>query len=143
MNNTSENPLAAQTPHTDKQESWDQLYDDIRVIALKRSSALLGEDDADERFDRGARALRTLMGAAEIARRMKLQDEKERDLHDGEPKPPAYTDEEIRKLYRDVVARVERVAGQEDGALHLRDGETGDSKRAGQTKEQGVDDPCP
>ncbi len=145
MKNCFDGPIAENPPHTDENMSWEPLYERIRVIALRRTSALMEEDVVDEAIDRGARSLRTLMGAAEIARRMKTQDEKETDLHDGAPKTPSYNDEDIRKIYRDIVARVERVEREEqEHAADQVGGSAGDDcAGAGTAKTPGVDEPCP
>ncbi len=144
MKNCSNSPHAEKPPHTDKNMSWEPLYERIRVIALRRTSALMKEDAVDEAFDRGARSLRTLMSAAEIARRMKTQDEKETDLHDGAPKTPSYNDEDIRKIYRDIVARVDRIEREEqaNAAEQVGGGAEDDCAGAGAAKAQGVDGPC-
>ena len=103
--------------HTDQNDTWDELYDRIRLIAMRRSETLLIETAAgSDETDRGARSLRALMGAAEIARRMKCEDEKEESLNDQAPQPPDYTDEDIRRIYEDVAARVERLADEDERA---------------------------
>ncbi len=144
MKNCFDGPIAENPPHTDENQSWERLYERIRVIALRRTAALMEEDAVDEAFDRGARALRTLMSAAEIARRMKNQDEKETDLHDGASKTPAYSDEDIRNIYRDITARVERIEREEEEntADPVGDGAGDDCAGAGTAKAQGVDEPC-
>ena len=89
---------------------WDELYDCIRVLAMRRSALLLQSDpDSEHDFDRGARALRTLMGAAEIARRIKTQEEKDNTPDEETGKLPTFTDEDIRRVYRDVLAQVEAI----------------------------------
>ncbi|MEM9617540.1 MAG: hypothetical protein AAF936_06230 [Pseudomonadota bacterium] len=71
-------------PPAADQKSWEALYERIRTLALKRSAVMIDEpEDEADAFDRGARALRTLMSAAEVARRMKHQDLKEQELHDA------------------------------------------------------------
>ncbi|NOX84287.1 MAG: hypothetical protein GXP06_15135 [Alphaproteobacteria bacterium] len=144
MKNCFDGPIAENPPHTDENGSWERLYERIRVIALRRTAALMEEDAVDEAFDRGARALRTLMSAAEIARRMKNQDEKETDLHDGASKTPAYSDEDIRNIYRDITARVERIEREEEEktADRLGDSAGDDCAGAGESKTKGVDEPC-
>ncbi len=144
MKNCFDGPIAENPPHTDENQSWERLYERIRVIALRRTAVLMEEEAVDEAFDRGARALRTLMSAAEIARRMKTQDEKETDLHDGASKTPAYSDEDIRNIYRDITARVERIEREEEEKADgpVTDGAGGDRAGAGTAKAQGVDDPC-
>ena len=103
------------TPYTDyasltDEQRWKRLFDNIRKIALKKSDAMINAYFADEEdFDRDARILRTLMGAAEIAGRMRRHDEKERDLNDERPEPRAYTDEEIRDIYRKVAGYADSV----------------------------------
>jgi hypothetical protein len=145
MKNCFDGPIAENPPHTDENQSWERLYERIRVIALRRTAVLMEEDAIDEAFDRGARALRTLMSAAEIARRMKTQDEKETDLHDGASKTPAYNDEDIRNIYRDIVARVDRIEREEqaNAAEQVGDGAKDDCAGAGAAKAQGVDGSCP
>ncbi|MHA7871154.1 MAG: hypothetical protein ACX939_02270 [Hyphococcus sp.] len=111
------NASAHNPPATDKR-SWESLYERIRLLALRRSEAMVdapeGEPDA---FDRGARALRTLMGAAEVARRMKREDAREQESHDAGETAPVVSDERIRKVYREIEAAVERIEREdEDGA---------------------------
>lgn len=111
-------------------ESWARLYERIRVIAHRKTAALIdGPEEDDGAFDRGARALRTLMSAAEIARRMKLQDEKDERPDDEDEKLPAFSDEDIRRLYRDVEARLDRIENETD-ADGQRDGAEGDAGAA-------------
>jgi hypothetical protein len=109
MRKHSEHTPPVQTPDTDKQ-SWEQLYDRIRVLTLMRSAVMLDEPaDEAEAFDRGARSLRTLMGAAEISRRMKQEDAKEQGLNDEKTRTPVTSDEGINEVYRAVEQSVERI----------------------------------
>jgi len=89
---------------------WSELYQRIHKLALRRSQSMLEELFAnDEEFDRGARALRTLMGAADISRRIKQSEEKEQSAHEEDPQRPAFTDEEIRNIYQSVSTTVDRL----------------------------------
>ncbi len=111
----SETAAAENHPQADD-DAWQALYDRIRMLALRRSSALAADETlSEDAFDRGARALRTLMGAAEIARRIKQSDAKEKTAHEEDRKPPAFTDEEIEALYETVSAQVDRIERQGDG----------------------------
>lgn len=92
-----------------EEADWARLYARIREIALVRAAALAAQDaEAGDDFDRGARALRTLMSAADIARRMKDQDAKEKDLN-AQNAPPAVSDERIRDLKADIERKIERI----------------------------------
>ncbi len=71
------------------------------------------EDEADA-FDRGARALRTLMSAAEVARRMKHHDLKEQELHDAGETAPVVSDERIGEVYRSIADTVDRIEREDD-----------------------------
>lgn len=110
MKNTSNhNP-----PATD-QQSWDALYERIRVLALKRSAAMVdAPEEEPDVFDRGARALRTLMGAAEVARRMKREDAKEQDLNEREKPAPIVSDKRIEDVYREIEAVVDRIEKEDE-----------------------------
>ena len=118
MRNKPQHNSSAKTPDTDDQ-SWEQLYSRIRVLTLKRSASMLSEptDDADQ-FDRGARALRALMSAAQVARRMKQEDAKEKRLDEEKHTRPVISDEQARQAYRSAeqaVARAEKSMGEAPG----------------------------
>lgn len=105
-------------------ESWARLYDRIRLLALTRAAAMTGDaalEDEPERFDRGARALRTLMSAAEVARRMKEQDAKEHDLN-VQTQLPAVSDERIRDIKRRLEAQIDRIEQEDRDAPESSDG---------------------
>ncbi|MEO1243210.1 MAG: hypothetical protein AAFX54_14970 [Pseudomonadota bacterium] len=103
-------------PPAADQKSWEALYERIRTLALKRSAVMIDEpEDEADAFDRGARALRTLMSAAEVARRMKHQDLKEQELHDAGETAPVVSDERIGEVYRSIADTVDRIE-REDGA---------------------------
>ncbi len=90
-------------------QGWGQLYDRIRQLSLRRSALMLAETiDEDDAFDRGARALRTLMGAAEISRRMKLQDAKEQSLDDEQETGPIVSDARIQEICQSVEQSIDR-----------------------------------
>lgn len=93
------------------EESWSGLYARIRALALGKAAAMAGRDIHDEgEFDRGARALRMLMSAADIARRLKDQDAEEKDAN-ARHAPPAVSDARIRALktrLEDQIARLEQ-----------------------------------
>jgi len=115
MRNKSNHNSPDVTPATDDQ-SWEQLYGRIRVLTLKRSASMLSEptDDADL-FDRGARALRALMSAAQVARRMTQEDKKEKRLDDEKHAKPIISDVQARQAYRSAeqaVVRVEKSMGE-------------------------------
>jgi hypothetical protein len=119
-------PEAETRPQAD-QSVWGALYDRIGLIALRRSAPLIGEEAPGEAaLDRGARALRALMGAAEIARRIKTAEEKDRSAHEQTGKPPAFTDEDLDELYERVSARVDRIEREaEEGDQKDRDHQRG------------------
>jgi len=108
------------TQGLDEAPDWSALYARIRLLALSRTEtmAAIAIDEVDS-FDRGARALRTLMSAAEIARRMKAQDEKESDLHEA-GKVPVITDEKIRDIKTRLETQIARLE-QEDQSAALSD----------------------
>ena len=119
MKNKPDHIPPEKDPKADE-KSWDQLYERIRQLALRRSAVMIDEpqDEADA-FDRGARALRTLMSAAEVARRMKNQDAKKDNLNDGQERPPTVSDEKIRDVYRSIEGAVERI--EHEDAQRARD----------------------
>ena len=132
MKDQLQKSFPAQAAHTDEKADWAVLYERIAAIALRKSASLIREEEEEEIFDRGARALRTLMGAAEIAARMKRQDEKEQDRDDGKKQPPSFNDEELRKIYRDVAAKVDRIEReQQTGGVQAADNCEGDRESAG------------
>ena len=105
-----------------KDDDWQSLYARIRQLAHQRSLALLETEDEPEGFDRGARSLRTLMSAAEIARRMKFEEEKERNVH-ATAKDPAISDDAIRRIKRRIdrqIARIEREDRADQGRSDAR-----------------------
>ena len=101
---------------TPAEESWSGLYARIRALALGKAAAMAGQDVRDEgEFDRGARALRMLMSAADIARRLKDQDTEEKDRN-ARHATPAVSDARIRALktrLEDQIARLEH--GEREG----------------------------
>ncbi len=144
MKNQLEKSFPAQASYTDEKADWAVLYERIAAIALRKSAMLIGEEDEEETFDRGARALRTLMGAAEIAARLKRQDEKEQDLDDGKKQPPSFNDEDLRKIYRDVAAKVDRIEREEQkSAAQARDDCESDRKSAGAPTTRNLGDERP
>lgn len=123
---------AMMTNQTQKQskpadDDWQSLYARIRQLAYQRSVALLATEDEPDSFDRGARSLRTLMSAAEIARRMKFEEQKEQDAHDP-AQDTAISDDAIRRVKRRIdrqIARIEREdrtdPGRSDGRAVSKD----------------------
>ncbi len=111
-NNKPQKPIAAGQPDTDE-KSWERLFDDIRVLALRRAAGLLTEQNDADAFDRGARSLRTLMSSAEAARRMVRDEAKESD--DQQSQEPAISDEQIADVYREIESRVADVAAELGG----------------------------
>ena len=108
--------IAAHDDPSSEEADWSRLYARIREIALARAAALAAQDaEADDAFDRGARALRTLMGAADIARRMKDQDAKEKELN-ARQAPLAVSDNRIREIKAGVERQVERIAREDRAA---------------------------
>ncbi|MFC2954053.1 hypothetical protein ACFOOP_19105 [Marinicaulis aureus] len=92
---------------TPDDDSWDALAGRIQKLVMRRSRSLLTEYD-DDIFDRGARALRTLMSAAQISERMKKDEAKELETHDSAA-PPQITDDAIRGLKRKLERQIERI----------------------------------
>ena len=88
-------------------ESWNALHARIVKLAHRRSQSLLAGDDEDETFDRGARALRTLMSAAEVANRMKREEDKER--HEQTASGSGFSEDDIEAAYRKIYRTVERL----------------------------------
>ncbi|MEM8935653.1 MAG: hypothetical protein AAGC77_04530 [Pseudomonadota bacterium] len=97
-------------------DSWEALYARIRVLAARRAEGMIYEDDETDAFDRGARALRTLMSAALVARRMKSEDAKDAELNDEQAAERPIADEDIQKIYRSVAASVARCEDESDAA---------------------------
>ena len=90
-------------------ERWAELYDRIQKIALIQSAIVLCDQGVSEqKIDRGARALRMLMSAAEIARKLKLEEQKEIDADDGKASPALLADDELARHYQSILRRVER-----------------------------------
>ncbi|WDI32161.1 hypothetical protein PUV54_03015 [Hyphococcus flavus] len=123
----------------DASQSWDALHDRIRTLALRKSEAMLGAYAEEEEFDRSARSLRMLMSAAEVAGRMKREEEKEAKPHDQAPAKPAVTEERIAEVYREIERGVDRFEEREAKAAdRRRDSEAGLSGAGGKT----VEAPC-
>lgn len=76
--------------------------------------------DDDEEFDRGARALRTLMSAADIARRLKDSDAQEKDVN-ARQAPPVVSDERIRALKARIEEQIDRIEGEEGAVVESGD----------------------
>ncbi len=112
-NSDQKTPSADAASHTDER-SWRQLSENILTLAVRKSDRMIddrsGDDDA---FDRDARDLRLLMGSAEIAARMNRQHEKERRPNDEAPPPREHTEEELNDIFRNVVARIDRLDADE------------------------------
>jgi hypothetical protein len=120
MNTELQNDLPAETPNTDEtapaEKSWTLLYDRIRTLALRKSFTMLEEDETQgEEFDRGARALRTLMSAAEVSLRMKREEAKETGRHEQGASRPIVTDERIEAEWRRISGVVERLESADAG----------------------------
>ena len=105
-------------PETDRAETesedWNALSARIQKLAHRRSRSLLADHD-DDAFDRGARSLRTLMSAAEVAARMKRDEEKERETDDQTAGRHDFSEEDIEAAYRRVSETVDRLE-REDAA---------------------------
>ncbi|MEO1135004.1 MAG: hypothetical protein AAFW68_00160 [Pseudomonadota bacterium] len=85
------------------EESWRALHERIKALAHRRSKAMLsayGEDD--ETFDKGARALRTLMSAAEVANRMEREEAKDETPHEEGAGRTPLTSEVIEAEYEKI-----------------------------------------
>ena len=120
MKNDLQNHLPAGAPDTDEKapagKSWTLLYDRIRTLALRKSFSMLEEGEGQpEEFDRGARALRTLMSAAEVSLRMKREEAKETERHDQGASIPLVTDERIAAEWRRINAVVDRLERDDAG----------------------------
>jgi hypothetical protein len=120
MNTELQNDLPAETPNTDEtapaEKSWTLLYDRIRTLALRKSLSMLEEDETQgEEFDRGARALRTLMSAAEVSLRMKREEAKDTARHEP-AREPEVTDDAIRALKRKLERQIERIEREDRAA---------------------------
>ncbi|WP_375203636.1 hypothetical protein [Hyphococcus sp.] len=117
------------TPETNgadaESEDWCALSARIQKLAHRRSRSLLADHD-DDAFDRGARSLRTLMSAAEVASRMRREEEKERETDDQAAGRHDFTEKDIEAAYRRVSETVDRLQ-REDAA---RDDVGGGSKDA-------------
>ncbi|WP_375205586.1 hypothetical protein [Hyphococcus sp.] len=112
-NQTSQTPETVRTEEED--EDWNALSARIQKLAHRRSRSLLADHDEDA-FDRGARALRTLMSAAEVANRMKREEEKERETDDRRASGQGFTEADIEEAYRRVSDTVDRLAQEDAGS---------------------------
>ena len=101
-------------PTDEEDRSWEALAARIQKLAHRRSRSLLADHDEDA-FDRGARALRTLMSAAEVANRMKREEEKERETDDRRASGQGLTEADIEAAYRKIFNTVERVECEDAG----------------------------
>ncbi len=111
---------APDTEHSpEMSESWNALLERIGLLAHRRSKSLLaGDSEDDDAFDRGARSLRTLMSAAEVAQRMKREEAKDKDPDDASA-TAGITEAAIEAAYRkvsDTVDRLERDESQRGSA---------------------------
>ncbi len=105
--------IASQPAPPAGESGWAGVYARLCALALARAAAMAAgdaEDDAD--FDRGARAIRALMSAAEIARRLKDQDAEDKDIH-ARNATPAVSDERIRTLKARLNAQIDRLEAGE------------------------------
>ena len=121
MKKQTHNSPSQNMPDTDHQNdperSWARLYERIRLLALRKSLVMLDADESEAgEFDRSARALRTLMSAAEVALRMKRDEAKECETNDQAPAKPAVTDAHIAEIYREIEQSVERFERRENTA---------------------------
>lgn len=112
-NQTSQTPETVRAEEED--EDWNALSARIQKLAHRRSRSLLADHDEDA-FDRGARALRTLMSAAEVAARMKREEEKERETDDRRASGQGFTEADIEEAYRRVSETVDRLEREDAGA---------------------------
>ncbi|MAW80209.1 MAG: hypothetical protein CMI63_08215 [Parvularcula sp.] len=101
-------------PTDEEDRSWEALAARIQKLAFRRSRSLMAEA-FDEDFDRGARSLRLLMGAAEISNRMKREEEKEQQSHDRRASGQGLTEADIEATYRKIFNTVERVEREDAG----------------------------
>ena len=90
-------------------DDWNALSARIQQLAHRRSRTLLADHD-DDAFDRGARSLRTLMSAAEVAIRMRREEAKERETDDGRASGQGLTEQDSEDAYRliDAVSKPDR-----------------------------------
>lgn len=110
------------------EEDWSGLYARIRTLALSKAAAMAGQDIQDDgEFDRGARALRTLMSAADIARRLKDQDATEKDLN-ARQAPPSVSDARIRDLKTRIEEQIHRIERDERAREEGAASEAGDDR---------------
>lgn len=139
MTNTDPKPNSPAKESCTDEESWDALYARIRFLALQRSEAMARDAfEEEDAFDRGARSLRALMGAAEISRRMKCEDDKEKDLNDLRPDKPV-SDERIEKVYRTIERSV---AELQNGKAQTADHCGSDAQRLSGAGGEVVEDQC-
>lgn len=96
----------------EEDEDWQALYGRIRVLAMAKASMMAGRGYEEEEFERGARTLRTLMGAADIARKLKDHDADDKEVNE-ESEVPAVTDERIRRIKEGIGKQVDRIERME------------------------------
>ena len=105
--------IDAPQPASSTDENWSVLYARIRTLAASKAAAMATQEACDdEEFDRGARALRTLMSAADIARRLKDRDAEEKDLN-ARNASPAVSDARIRDLKARLEDQIDRLEREE------------------------------
>ena len=112
-NQTSQTPDSLRAE--EQMSDWSALSQRIQQLAHRRSETLLADHD-DDAFDRGARALRTLMSAAEVAHRMKREEAKERDTDDRRASGQGFTEADIEAAYRRVSETVDRLEREDAGS---------------------------
>lgn len=133
--------LLKSTPHPDEGK-WSALFANIRELAMRKSERMLRNDNLDEDdAGRDARSLRTLMGSAEVAARLKHLDEKEQSPDGETQRPYGQTEEELDEVFERVRARIDRLAAEESarggGSAHP-DSERGAGRSAGRERREGV-----
>ena len=117
--NTELNPLQV-TP------SWAALSDNILELAIRKSDCLIAadiENPKNKDLDAGARVIRALMGAAEIATRMsqwekrEKQEKQEREAHEVEAILPEYSEADIKRRYETIEYAFETFAEENGVAI--------------------------
>ena len=118
LNTATIKPFEKPSQPEDINGLWSTLVDQIRLLAVTRAASLSHcSFDEDSEFDRGARSLRTLMSAAEIAMRMARLEQKDDALAE-ENAAPDISEERLNALYVDIARRTRAIecAGSTDGS---------------------------
>lgn len=139
MNNSDQKPEAQNAVQRD----WSELRDNVMSAAGRKSEALMTAPDVDDvAFERGARVLRALVGAAEIAHRMQRIDKLEKENDEREESTVEITKTEFDRAYQSAKSQVDREIERERAAKGGADRRQAGGDAAGDGSRKGVDPSC-